>query len=116
MEDASVPSGGITAHRLLLQLRRGARCGAHAKVIAQKFRGRVGQTLPDRDAYDLLLLCVRSTEIERPLARRAQLKSDAAVSAFRTVPRERAARIVAPLASSRGDRMVRTMIEPGDYC
>ena len=112
--------GGITAQRLLSAgLDVALAAGAHAKVIAQKFpQARVGQTLPDKDAYDLLLLCVRSTEIERALSPAvARLKSDAAVVCLQNgFPEERAARIVGPsrvLGAVIG--WSATMIEPGEY-
>ena len=112
--------GGITAQRLLSTgLDVALAAGAHAKVIAQKFpQARVGQTLPDRDAYDLLLLCVRSTEIERALSPAvARLKSDGAVVCLQNgFPEERAARIVGPsrvLGAVIG--WSATMIEPGEY-
>jgi len=112
--------GGITAQRLVAAgLDLGLAAGRHAAAIAKKFpNARVAETLPDGAAYGLILLCVRSTEIERALAPAApRLKSDGAVVCLQNgFPEERAARIVGQnrvLGAVIG--WSASMIEPGEY-
>jgi 2-dehydropantoate 2-reductase len=111
--------GGITAQRLLdggLDVSLAA--GRHADVIAAKFpKARVGELLPEGD-YDLILLCVRSTEIERALTPAVPLlKADGAVVCLQNgFPEERVARLVGPqrtLGAVIG--WSATMVEPGEY-
>ena len=112
--------GGITAQRLLsagLDLALAA--GRHAGAIAQKFpRARVGETLPDGEPYSLILLCVRSTEIERALAPAIpMLKADGAVVCLQNgFPEEKVTPLVGPsrvLGAVIG--WSASMIEPGEY-
>ncbi len=112
--------GGITAQRLLnAGLDLGLAAGRHAKEIADKFpNARVAATLPDGEPYRLILLCVRSTEIERALTPAVpQLRADGAVVCLQNgFPEERVARLVGPrrvLGAVIG--WSATMIEPGDY-
>jgi len=112
--------GGITAQRLLnTGLDLGLAAGRHAKEIADKFpNARVAATLPGGEPYRLILLCVRSTEIERALAPAVpQLKPDGAVVCLQNgFPEERVARLVGPkrvLGAVIG--WSATMIEPGEY-
>jgi len=112
--------GGITAQRLLSAgLDVGLAAGAHAKAISGKFpQARVGETLPDGNGYGLILLCVRSTEIERALAPAVpKLNADGAVVCLQNgFPEERVARMVGParvLGAVIG--WSATMIEPGEY-
>ena len=95
--------GGITAQRLLdAGLDVSLAAGRHAEVIARKFpKARVGATLPEGE-YGLILLCVRSTEIERALTPAAPLlQPDGAVVCLQNgFPEERVARIVGRTASS----------------
>src|SRR6266481_535473 len=112
--------GGITAQRLLnAGLDLGLAAGRHAKEIADKFpNARVAATLPDGDPYRLILLCVRSTEIERALTPAVpQLRADGAVVCLQNgFPEERVARLVGPkrvLGAVIG--WSATMIEPGEY-
>ena len=90
--------GGITAQRLLSAgLDVDLAAGRHAKAIALKFpQACVGETLPDREGYGLILLSVRSTEIERALAPAVpKLKPDGAVVCLQNgFPEERVARLV----------------------
>jgi 2-dehydropantoate 2-reductase len=111
--------GGITAQRLLdggLDVSLAA--GRHADVIAAKFpKARVGELLPEGD-YDLILLCVRSTEIERALTPAVPLlRADGAVVCLQNgFPEERVARLVGPqrtLGAVIG--WSATMVEPGEY-
>src|ERR671923_2857309 len=92
--------GGVTAQRLLAAgLDLGLAAGRHAKEIAGKFpNARVGATLPDGEPYGLILLCVRSPEIERALTPAVpRLKPDGAVVCLQNgFPEERVARIVGP--------------------
>lgn len=111
--------GGITAQRLLdAGLDVSLAAGRHAGVIASKFpKARVGATLPDNE-YALILLCVRSTEIERALTPAAPLlRSDGAVVCLQNgIPEERVARIVGAnrvLGAVIG--WSGTMTEPGEY-
>lgn len=111
--------GGITAQRLLdAGLDVSLAAGRHAGVIASKFpKARVGATLPDNE-YGLILLCVRSTEIERALTPAAPLlRSDGAVVCLQNgLPEERVARIVGAnrvLGAVIG--WSGTMTEPGEY-
>jgi len=112
--------GGITAQRLLSAgLDVDLAAGRHAKAIALKFpQACVGETLPDREGYGLILLSVRSTEIERALAPAVpKLKPDGAVVCLQNgFPEERVARLV---GSSRVLGAVigwsASMIEPGEY-
>jgi 2-dehydropantoate 2-reductase len=111
--------GGVTAQRLLSAgLEVALAAGRHAKAIAAKFpQARVAETLPE-DSYGLILLCVRSTEIERALAPAAPLlKPDGAVVCLQNgLPEERVARIVGPsrvLGAVIG--WSASMIEPGEY-
>ncbi|MGZ6124597.1 MAG: ketopantoate reductase family protein [Myxococcales bacterium] len=111
--------GGVTAQRLLdAGLDVSLAAGRHAEVIARKFpKARVGATLP-QDEYGLILLSVRSTEIERALTPAAPLlKSDGAVVCLQNgFPEERVARIVGPqrvLGAVIG--WSATMTEPGEY-
>jgi 2-dehydropantoate 2-reductase len=112
--------GGITAQRLLsagLDVTLAA--GRHVKVIGEKFpQAKLGETLPDGEPYGLILLCVRSTEIERALAPAIpRLKSDGAVVCLQNgFPEERVGRMVGPsrvLGAVIG--WSATMIEPGEY-
>jgi 2-dehydropantoate 2-reductase len=111
--------GGVTAQRLLdAGLDVSLAAGRHAGEIARKFpKARVGETLPP-DEYGLILLCVRSTEIERALTPAAPLlKADGAVVCLQNgFPEERVARIVGPqrvLGAVIG--WSATMTEPGEY-
>jgi 2-dehydropantoate 2-reductase len=112
--------GGITAQRLLAAgLDVSLAAGRHAKTIALKFpQARVAATLPDGDPYGLILLCVRSMDIERALSPAVPLlKADGAVVCLQNgFPEERAARIV---GSSRVLGAVigwsASMVEPGEY-
>lgn len=111
--------GGVTAERLLdAGLDVSLAAGRHAEAIAKKFpSARVGATLPEGE-YGLILLCVRSTEIERALTPAAPLlKSDGAVVCLQNgFPEERAARLVAPqrvLGAVIG--WSATMTTPGEY-
>jgi len=92
--------GGITAQRLIdAGLDVALAAGRHAAAVASKFpKTRVSATLPDGQ-YDLILLCVRSTETERALTSAAPLlKPDGAVVCVQNgLPEERAARMVGPL-------------------
>lgn len=112
--------GGVTAQRLLASgLDVSLAAGRHAAAIAEKFpEARVAETLPDRDPYGLILLCVRSPEIERALAPAAPLlKSDGAVVCLQNgFPEERVGRIVGParvLGAVIG--WSASMIAPGEY-
>ena len=65
--------------------------------VAQKFpQARVGEQLPDGNAYGLILLCVRSTEIERALAPAVpRLNPDGAVVCLQNgFPEQRVAKLV----------------------
>jgi 2-dehydropantoate 2-reductase len=112
--------GGVTAQRLLsagLDVTLAA--GRHAGEIARKFpQARVGETLPDGDPYGLILLCVRSTEIERALTPAVpRLKADGAVVCLQNgFPEEKVAQMVGPsrvLGAVIG--WSATMTEPGEY-
>lgn len=111
--------GGITAQRLIdAGLEVALAAGRQAAAVASKFpKARVSATLPDGQ-YDLILLCVRSTETERALASAAPLlKPDGAVVCVQNgLPEERAARMVGPsrvLGAVIG--WSASMIEPGEY-
>jgi 2-dehydropantoate 2-reductase len=111
--------GGITAQRLLASgLDVSLAAGRHAGVIAAKFpKARVGEFLPEGD-YGLILLCVRSTEIERALTPAVPLlRADGAVVCLQNgFPEERVARLVGPtrtLGAVIG--WSATMVEPGEY-
>ncbi|MGZ6125822.1 MAG: ketopantoate reductase family protein [Myxococcales bacterium] len=111
--------GGITAQRLVDQgLDVSLAAGRHADAIAKKFpKTRVGATLPEGE-YALILLCVRSTDIERALTPAVPLlRPDGAVVCLQNgFPEERVARIVGPqrvLGAVIG--WYATMIEPGEY-
>jgi len=114
--------GGVTAQRLLA-----AGCdvtlaaGRHLAVMRQKFpEARIGETLagsPD-SPYDLILLCVRTSDTERALAPAAPLLApDGAVVCLQNgLPEERAARIVGMgrvLGAVIG--WSATMTAPGEY-
>jgi 2-dehydropantoate 2-reductase len=112
--------GGITAQRLLAAgLDVALAAGRHAAPIARKFpEARVAETLPNGAPYELILLCVRSTEIERALAPAAPLLAhDGAVVCLQNgFPEERVGRIVGParvLGAVIG--WSASMIEPGEY-
>ena len=111
--------GGITSQRLLASgLDVSLAAGRHAEAIAPKFpKARVGELLPEGD-YDLILLCVRSTEIERALTPAVPLlKADGAVVCLQNgFPEERVGRLVSPkrtLGAVIG--WSATMVEPGEY-
>src|SRR5438477_3256425 len=111
--------GGITAQRLIdAGLEVALAAGRQAAAVASKFpKARVSATLPDGQ-YDLILLCVCSTETERALASAAPLlKPDGAVVCVQNgLPEERAARMVGPsrvLGAVIG--WSASMIEPGGY-
>jgi len=112
--------GGVTAQRLLSAgLDVSLAAGRHKEQIAGKFpQARVGEMLPDGDAYGLILLCVRSTEIERALAPAVpRLEPDGAVVCLQNgFPEERVAKLVGParvLGAVIG--WSATMTEPGVY-
>jgi 2-dehydropantoate 2-reductase len=112
--------GGVTAQRLLAAgLNVSLAAGRHASAIAEKFpQARVSETLPDRDPYGLILLCVRSPDIESALAPAAPLlKPDGAVVCLQNgFPEERVGRIVGPgrvLGAVIG--WSASMIAPGEY-
>src|SRR5262249_15765727 len=78
----------------------------------------VAETLPDGDLYGLILLCVRSMEIERALTPAIpQLKADGAVVCLQNgFPEEKVAPLVGPsrvLGAVIG--WSAQMIEPGEY-
>ncbi|HTO98953.1 MAG TPA: 2-dehydropantoate 2-reductase N-terminal domain-containing protein [Myxococcales bacterium] len=111
--------GGITAQRLLDSgLDVSLAAGRHEDVIARKFpKAKVGALLPEGE-YDLILLCVRSTEIERALTPAIPLlKADGAVVCLQNgFPEERVARLVGAkrtLGAVIG--WSATMVEPGEY-
>jgi 2-dehydropantoate 2-reductase len=111
--------GGITAQRLIdAGLDVALAAGRHAAAVASKFpKTRVSATLPDGQ-YDLILLCVRSTETERALTSAAPLlKPDGAVVCVQNgLPEERAARLVGPLrVLGAVIGWSASMIEPGEY-
>ena len=111
--------GGVTAERLLSTGQDVAlAAGRHAAVIAKKFpQARVAEGLPPGE-YGLLLLCVRTTDIERALAPAVPfLREDGAVVCLQNgLPEERVARIVGPqrvLGAVIG--WSATMKAPGEY-
>jgi len=112
--------GGVTAQRLLgAGLDVSLAAGRHVAAIREAFpQAKVGETLPNTQPYDLILLCVRSTEIESALTPAVpQLKADGAVVCLQNgFPEERVARLVGPqrvLGAVIG--WSATMVEPGDY-
>jgi 2-dehydropantoate 2-reductase len=112
--------GGVTAQRLLAAgLDVSLAAGRHAAEIAGKFpRARVSETLPGSGAYGLILLCVRSPEIESALTPAVPLlKDDGAVVCLQNgFPEERVANLVGPrrvLGAVIG--WSATMTEPGEY-
>jgi len=111
--------GGVTAQRLLgAGLDVALAAGRHAAEMADKFhQARIGETLPS-DAYGLILLCVRSPEIETALTPAVPLlKADGAVVCLQNgFPEERVAKLVGPqrvLGAVIG--WSATMTEPGEY-
>src|SRR4051794_4734076 len=111
--------GGITAQRLLgAGLDVSLAAGRHAGAIRRKFPdAKVGETLPEGE-YGLILLCVRTSEVERALAPAApQLKADGSVVCLQNgFPEERAEKVVGKarvLGAVIG--WSATMIEPGEY-
>jgi 2-dehydropantoate 2-reductase len=112
--------GGITAQRLLSAgLEVALAAGRHAEAIARKFpRARVAEKLPNGNPYGLILLCVRSTEIERALTPAVPLlQADGAVVCLQNgFPEDRVARLVGPtrvLGAVIG--WSASMTEPGEY-
>ena len=112
--------GGVTAQRLLNSgLDVSLAAGRHAKAIADMFpRAQVGETLPAGEPYGLILLCVRSTEIETALKPAIPLlKPDGAVVCLQNgFPEERVASLVGRqrvLGAVIG--WSATMTEPGEY-
>ena len=112
--------GGVTAQRLLgAGLDVALAAGRHAAEMADKFpQARIGATLPGSDPYGLILLCVRSPEIETALAPAVPLlKPDGAVVCLQNgFPEERVAKLVGPqrvLGAVIG--WSATMTEPGEY-
>jgi 2-dehydropantoate 2-reductase len=111
--------GGVTAQRLLgAGLDVSLAAGRHAGAIAAKFpAAKVGETLPAGE-YGLILLCVRTSDIERALQPAAPLlKADGAVVCLQNgFPEERAEKIVGRnrvLGAVIG--WSATMAEPGEY-
>lgn len=111
--------GGVTAQRLLSAgLDVSLAAGRHAAAIRGKFpEAKVSETLPE-GRYDLLLLCVRTADIERALLPATPLlKPDGAVVCLQNgLPEERAEKIVGKarvLGAVIG--WSATMIEPGEY-
>lgn len=111
--------GGVTAERLLSAGQDvSLAAGRHAARIAEKFpQTRVGETLPP-DEYGLILLCVRTTQIEKALEPALPfLKDDGAVVCLQNgLPEERVARLAGPrrvLGAVIG--WSATMNAPGDY-
>jgi 2-dehydropantoate 2-reductase len=112
--------GGVTAQRLLgAGLDVSLAAGRHASGMAAKFpQARVSEMLPGPDPYGLILLCVRSPDIESALRPNLPLlKDDGAVVCLQNgFPEERVAKLV-------GQRRVlgavigwsATMTEPGEY-
>jgi len=111
--------GGITAQRLIRRrARRRPRRRTSAAAVAPKFpKARVSATLSDGQ-YDLILLCVRSTETERALTSAAPLlKPDGAVVSCRTASRKSAPRGWSALA--RPGAVIgwsASMVEPESIC
>jgi len=112
--------GGVTAQRLLnAGLDVSLAAGRHRAAIARAFPGaKVGETLPNETPYDLILLCVRSTEIETALQPAIPLlKADGAVVCLQNgFPEERVAKLVGPrrvLGAVIG--WSATMTDPGEY-
>jgi len=111
--------GGVTAERLLSAGQDvSLAAGRHASAIAKKFpQARAGEVLP-ADGYGLILLCVRTTEIERALRPAVPLLKDdgAVVCLMNGLPEERVARLVGPqrvLGAVIG--WSATMKAPGEY-
>jgi 2-dehydropantoate 2-reductase len=112
--------GGVTAQRLLgAGLDVSLAAGRHASGMAAKFpQARVSETLAGPDPYGLMLLCVRSPDIESALRPNVPLlKDDGAVVCLQNgFPEERVAKLV-------GEKRVlgavigwsATMTEPGEY-
>ncbi|HYY51730.1 MAG TPA: 2-dehydropantoate 2-reductase N-terminal domain-containing protein [Myxococcales bacterium] len=112
--------GGVTAQRLLgAGLDVALAAGRHAAELSGKFsQARIGETLPGPDPYGLILLCVRSPEIETALRPAVPLlKPDGAVVCLQNgFPEERVAKLVGPqrvLGAVIG--WSATMTEPGEY-
>src|SRR5919201_2385920 len=112
--------GGVTAQRLLgAGLDVALAAGRHAAELSGKFsQARIGETLPGPDPYGLILLCVRSPEIETALRPAVPLlKPDGAVVCLQNgFPEERVASLVGPqrvLGAVIG--WSATMTEPGEY-
>ena len=112
--------GGVTAQRLLgAGLDVALAAGRHAAEMADKFpQARIGATLPGSDPYGLILLCVRSPEIETALTPAVPLlKPDGAVVCLQNgFPEERVAKLVGMqrvLGAVIG--WSATMTEPGEY-
>src|SRR5512138_1337760 len=111
--------GGITAQRLLAAgLDVSLAAGRHAPAVRRKFpEAKVGEMLPEDD-YGLILLCVRTSDIERALAPAVpQLSADGAVVCLQNgFPEEKAEEIVGKarvLGAVIG--WSATMMEPGEY-
>src|SRR5439155_1592995 len=99
--------GGVTAQRLLgVGLDVALAAGRHAVEMADKFpQARVGATLPGTDPYGLILLCVRSPEIETALTPAVPLlKPDAAA---RREVRSLALRIIGEVVQAAQARAVK---------
>src|SRR5438045_5135130 len=112
--------GGVTAQRLLAAgLDVSLAAGRHAAEIADKFApARVSESLPGPEPYGLILLCVRSPEIESALTPAVPLlKQDGAVVCLHNgFPEERVAKLVGMqrvLGAVIG--WSATMTEPGEY-
>jgi 2-dehydropantoate 2-reductase len=112
--------GGVTAQRLLgAGLDVSLAAGRHADELAPKFpQARIGETLPRPEPYGLILLCVRSPEIETAMRPHVPLlKDDGAVVCLQNgFPEERVAKLVGPqrvLGAVIG--WSATMTEPGEY-